>query len=588
MPCLALCAPVLVGNLIYLSVLLYRGEFIDHPGMLLLYVLQRMVGDCAALLLIATLLFRLAPRWLALYVWPLAYGAFGWIDATLYYFSLTVLDVYHFELIAWPFIARFVAPLLVGAGLLLVSTSLVYGLIIRRLGRRLSFYRLAAAALCIGGLAAINLPWWLQERPNLRANCVDSLAAQARSLRLAELTRLPVGLLSAALRRAPWHVRGVDALESSFATRVRHDLPLGPRTQKALPLKPLRTIVLITTESLSLDLLGGFNSQLPAALAPFYNDPAIRPHVHLQYFTSAAPTRQGIMSSLTSHPNAALMLDVGFGQSVVWQLKSMGFDATFIKGDAHDYSPEAHVLTQLGFDRVVAREQLSQRPDCRSRMDSAAVADDCVYRALLDELTRQGPGKHFYQLLGVDTHPGKRSSYLDLSYPEPSVSLPPGEAGATLRAAAWHDLDMQRLWRALKQHPAFGDDFLLILTADHCRPLTPELAEVPGYPQDALCRIPLAFLSPQRLPAMTDRVGSQIDLAPSLMHLLGGAMLPGWWGSSVFDPDKHNPAVGMLQRSLVVRETASDRQLIYLDHPSEDEGGLVELVDTLYVDRVVP
>ena len=60
---------------------------------------------------------------------------------------------------------------------------------------------------------------------------------------------------------------------------------------------------------------------------------------------------------------------------------------------------------------------------------------------ILSLLEAQGAGRHFYAVLGVDTHPGTREIYDDLPYPDVSPWLPPNVTHEALRDAAWHDLD---------------------------------------------------------------------------------------------------------------------------------------------------
>ncbi len=79
---------------------------------------------------------------------------------------------------------------------------------------------------------------------------------------------------------------------------------------------------------------------------------------------------------------------------------------------------------------------------------------------------------------------------------------------------------------------AYFDDTLFVFAADHGVHLRGhELIPYQGY------RVPVLFLAPKWLPVgRVDRVTSQIDVAPSILHLLGKGQTP-FFGSDVFVPD---------------------------------------------------
>jgi phosphoglycerol transferase MdoB-like AlkP superfamily enzyme len=301
--------------------------------------------------------------------------------------------------------------------------------------------------------------------------------------------------------------------------------------------------------------------------------------MHPAYFTSATPTRQGLVATFTGHPNAAL-LSVGLAEnSFVHRLVAAGFSTTFIKGDSAYYSPESALLRQLGFQDVLAKEQLVDDADARAHSRGTGVADYFVYAALRRALAAPSENKRFIAVLGVDTHPGQRENYDDLGYPAPDPALAAfGAAADALQQLSWHDYDMAKLLSWLRASPIWREDFLLVLTADHCRPFAHELSAVPGYTRDALCRVPLAFLTPQQLPPMAPEIASQVDLGATLMQLLDLPPLSGTWGQSVFRTDKDNPAVGVIAHQLYLRHSDSEWRLI--DWDRADAARALDFVNT--------
>jgi hypothetical protein len=111
------------------------------------------------------------------------------------------------------------------------------------------------------------------------------------------------------------------------------------------------------------------------------------------------------------------------------------------------------------------------------------------------------------------------------------------------------------------------------------------LDQIPGYPQSLLSRIPLAFFSGQPLPPPDGfrQLHSQLDFAPSIVHLLGWPVPEGWWGESMFDSTFDAPSISKIGRNLIVSPLDGPQQVISLDHPNgAAEKGLVKLFLSVY------
>jgi hypothetical protein len=76
---------------------------------------------------------------------------------------------------------------------------------------------------------------------------------------------------------------------------------------------------------------------------------------------------------------------------------------------------------------------------------------------------------------------------------------------------------------------------------------------------------------------------SQLDFAPSIVHLLGWPVPEGWWGESVFNPTVSAPAISKLGGNLIVTPRDGPPQTVSLDHPNgAAETGLVKLFLSVY------
>jgi arylsulfatase A-like enzyme len=179
-----------------------------------------------------------------------------------------------------------------------------------------------------------------------------------------------------------------------------------------------------------------------------------------------------------------------------------------------------------------------------------------------------------------------RQNTVDLIYPElPSEFRDMGEAGQFLSACYRLDYDMGKFFEALKEAGLWDEETLIILTSDHACPLNPIVGSMKGYKRDTLARIPLAFLTPQKLPEIPlDTPACQLDLAPTLAHLLDLPPSTGWWGESLYAPNRKGTRVGYSEGSLYFK-TARESFVVALSSPrNESERRIVDLFNTLVID----
>jgi len=162
-----------------------------------------------------------------------------------------------------------------------------------------------------------------------------------------------------------------------------------------------------------------------------------------------------------------------------------------------------------------------------------------------------------------------------------------GPKCTVLAAIFKHDYDVGQTIKKMRERNLLTEDTLVILTADHNFPHGAVLNNIPGYPGTFLSRLPLAFISGQPLPpADLRQPHSQLDFAPTIAHLLGLPVLPGWWGESIFAPDQNAPTISKFGRNLTfIPLGGGQRQLVSIDHPKNaNEKDLVTIFNTVYTD----
>ncbi len=152
-------------------------------------------------------------------------------------------------------------------------------------------------------------------------------------------------------------------LASVSQTLKAWQLPLGPRHYSPLGLKPFDHIVVFATESMSLDFLAPYNTNLPPELTPFYASPAIQQAMFVNYQAVALPTQPGLSVTYNSHPNANGLLAGENELSMVRYLNAHGYKTYFLMSAAESFNDDANVFKKMGFKHVVGATIWQTDPD---------------------------------------------------------------------------------------------------------------------------------------------------------------------------------------------------------------------------------
>ena len=151
------------------------------------------------------------------------------------------------------------------------------------------------------------------------------------------------------------------------------------------------------------------------------------------------------------------------------------------------------------------------------------VADESLYDQVLRTLDQQAAGQPFF------AHVMTTSNHRPFTYPAGRIDIasPGGREGAV----KYTDYAIGRFIEQARSKPWFADT-LFVITADHC-------AAVAGKTQLPLDKyhIPLIFYAPSLLAAGSHgKMISQIDVAPTLLDLLGRSGAEHLFGQSAFSP----------------------------------------------------
>jgi hypothetical protein len=396
-------------------------------------------------------------------------------------------------------------------------------------------------------------------------------------------------------RIQPLQTRPADELAALSGVIKKFQLPLGRREYPPLGLKPFDHIIMFGIESLSLDFLAPYNTNLPAELTPFYASPAITGKMLLNYQCVALPTQRGLTATYNSHPNVDALLAAGrFDSSLVKLLNAHGYETYFLMSSPETFLNDNLVFKKMGFQHVLGSQTWMKDPRYAPFINNRGLMDRVLFKIAVDLLDENRDKKIFIDVMSGDTHsPYPRDNYGPLLYPPTPdcvarVTADP-QAQAMLTSIFRHDCDLGQAVGEIRERNLLADNTLVILTADHNYPHGEVLNKIPGYPKNYLARIPLAFLSGQPLPSPGDlrRLHTQLDFAPTLVHLLGWPVPDGWWGESVFLPAPVSPVVTISENKVDLKFRDGSAQTVSLDHPGNAmENGLATLVKSIYTNAV--
>ncbi len=375
----------------------------------------------------------------------------------------------------------------------------------------------------------------------------------------------------------PWPVRrtgfgAVDALPRRATATVANLAPIAEAAGRNTGKRP-PNVLLIHVESLNVGFTGLHAASKNAGVMPRLERSA-ESMTHVRGFHNiASPTANGLIASMCSTVPAAAVQDIDVGGTVdggaayrciADVLRDAGYATYFARGASKVYMGAEAILRGHGFDAVTGREDLKHLFPNRPT-NSWGYFDRTLADFMLTEFDRlrdvQKPW--FYALLTVDSHlPG---------FVDPACEPPAEIAGERVLSGFYcTDLAVDRILAGLRAK-GLWDSTLVVITGDHAQLPTRKIQRLIG--NDALfgafAQMPLLIHDPlHALPATVDVLSSQLDLAPTMLHLLGldtAKLDNSFLGYSVFgDRRRFAFLVGRTGRRSAYVQSAKSRRTIPL------------------------
>ncbi len=281
-------------------------------------------------------------------------------------------------------------------------------------------------------------------------------------------------------------------------------------------------VVMLILESVHRDYINYYNRNIPEAATTFLNSLIIRyPHID-KFYSSAVPTTQGLNAIFRSHIIMDKNLSGKNTPSIFRCAQQNGARGIFLNASTQYYADELREYPeQFGMQEYYAREYL----DTQGYIGASGWGyhNDVIYDETLELLEKY---KNEKVLLVAKT--------LDMHQPYPYVGfehddLPKAvqaKGSVTVNGMYWVDSTLRNFFKKAEQRGLMDERTLYVITSDHNPHSGGEYLDLVPNTGDkfSIAPIPLIFVSKNLLPLnnlRNNEFASQIDLAPTLLHLLG-------------------------------------------------------------------
>ncbi len=307
-----------------------------------------------------------------------------------------------------------------------------------------------------------------------------------------------------------------------------------PRPAVARQAPAYDRVVLLILESVHRDYLNCYNPAMPAAATSFLNS-LVGSYPHLNhYYASAIPTIQGLNATFRSHLVMDRDIDGRHTPSIFRSLQAAGYRGIFMNASSQYYADELREYpAQYGMGEYYAKEYLEKQG--YTGASGWGFHNDVMYQEALRLLAQHRQEKLFLVCKTLDMH--QPYPYSGVPWNDQPEAVQHSEY-ATVRGMYWVDKTLQDFFAQVRAQGLWEDRTLFIITADHNPHSGGEYTKLVSKREDkqSIAPIPLIFLSSNLAPLQglpQEDYASQIDLAPTLLYLLGAEVPEAFMGRNL-------------------------------------------------------
>lgn len=304
-------------------------------------------------------------------------------------------------------------------------------------------------------------------------------------------------------------------------------------------------VVLLILESMHRDYINYYNDNIPEKATPYLNQLTIRyPHLNM-YYSSAVPTTQGLNATFRSH----IIMDKdlpGKGTPSLFRVaQASGYKGIFMNASSQYYANELREYPdQFGMQEYIAKEQLEKFG--YTGASGWGYHNDVMYEHTLRILEENRGKKLLVVTKTLDMHqPYPYTGYRWEEMPEGVRDNP----NVTVRGVYWVDKTIEHFFKEAEKRGLMDERTLFVITSDHNPHSGGEYTKLVEKANDKLsiAPIPLIFVSKNLVPLdalRNNEYASQIDLAPTLLYLMGLDVPEKFMGRNLLQPARRPFALG--------------------------------------------
>jgi phosphoglycerol transferase MdoB-like AlkP superfamily enzyme len=287
---------------------------------------------------------------------------------------------------------------------------------------------------------------------------------------------------------------------------------------------PYEKIIVIVAESFHRDYMHFYNSHIPAEATPFLDSLWTKyPHVD-HYYSSSAPTTQGLTSTFLSQVIYSDEQAFEDNTTLFKTLEKSGYNTVFLEATSQYYNDEFRAYKKrFGMNLYRAKEDLEKQGYTGST--GWGFHNDVMYEETIRLLEENRNNKIFMVTKTIDSH--QPYPYCGFSNDDIPASIKEDPKNLYLKAIYWENMTLKNFFQELEKRDLLDDKTLVIVTSDH-NPHPSQNSNYKRLGDDDLslpiAPIPLVFVSKNSQPFTnlnSTIFASQIDFAPTLLGVLG-------------------------------------------------------------------
>ncbi|GAB4288296.1 MAG: LTA synthase family protein [Methylophaga sp.] len=333
--------------------------------------------------------------------------------------------------------------------------------------------------------------------------------------------------------------------------------------------RPLN-VVLILMESFSARFIDSFGHDY--GITPEFDRLRKQGLLFTNFFSNGTHTHQGMFASMACFPNLPgheyLMQQPEGDRDFHGMLSLMSerdYQSLYVYNGDFAWDNQKGFFSRQGMQRFIGRHDFVHP---RFSDPTWGVSDEDMFDRAAEELKKMPADKPFFAFLQT------LSNHTPYALPKP---LPVkavqgfGHLNEHLTAMRYSDWALGRFFDAIKDSD-FYDNTLFVIVGDHGFGTRQQLTEI-----DMLrFHVPMLILGPdvrEHYGDVNDKVGSQVDIVPTIAGLLGGDSVSGCWGRNLLEiedegfavikPSGSDPTTAIIKDKLILVRTGADRETLY-------------------------